>query len=180
MQKSWHAQRIVARHGLLEQRLGAHLITMTRMHRLLAHTAIGKTLNMISNMSSHFYTSGQRTNALKRISKEKNLHLLMLSKLFTVRWTEFSCTIINNLLLSWHVLMIYLDAKKKANATEIGYYKFRSKLENLKVITFLADLLQMYIPGIIRKHKTRDSQSLASRQATVRFKVHWPICVSSV
>lgn len=120
------------------------------------HTIIGKALTQISDISSHFRTSGQRTNALKRISKEKNLRLMTLPKLFTVRWTEFSYTIINNLLLSWHVLMLYLAANKEANATESGYFKFLSKLENLKVTTFLADLLQIYS----RHHKKTQDKSL--------------------
>lgn len=52
--------------------------------------------------------------------------------------------------------MLYLDDNKEANATEMGYYKFLSKLENLKVITFLADLLQIYS----RHHKKTQDKRL--------------------
>lgn len=119
-----------------------------------SHKIIDTILNQISSISSHFHKSGIRVSALMKTATENNLPVLMLPKLFTIRWTEFSHTIINNLLRSWHVLMIYFDANKEADATEMGYFRFLSKIENLRII--IADLLQIYS----RHHKKTQDDKL--------------------
>lgn len=109
-----------------------------------SNAIIENVLNKISSISSYFHKSAIRMSALKKIAAENNLPMLTLPKLFEIRWTEFSHTIINNLLRSWYVLMLYFDVNKETNATDMGYFRFLSKIENLRVITFIADLLQIY------------------------------------
>lgn len=105
---------------------------------------IQKTLAEISSISSHFNQSGMRTAELQTIAKEKGLHLSKLPKLFTIRWTEFSATIVNSMLRSWEALMNYFDKNKSDDSTANGFYLFLSRINNLRVFAFLADLLHIY------------------------------------
>lgn len=107
-----------------------------------AHKIIGCVLNEISSISSYFHKSGLRTNELKQIAADNELHMSSIPKLFTIRWTEYSFAIVNNLLRSWRALMTYFDQTEDAECK--GYFNFLSKIENLQVISFLADLLQIF------------------------------------
>lgn len=119
------------------------------------HTIIGTILSKLSSISTHFHKSAIRTNALKQIATENNLHVTRLPKLFTIRWTEFSFSILNNFLRSWNVLMIYFDSGKETDAVDLGYFRYLSNIENLR-ITFLCDLLQIYS----RYHKKTQDDNL--------------------
>lgn len=89
------------------------------------------------------------------MQQKKNYQLLALPKLYDIRWTEFSHTIVHNLLRSWRALMHYFDANKDTNATEMGFFTFLSQLKNLRLIAFIADLLQIFS----RYHKkTQDNK----------------------
>lgn len=107
-----------------------------------AHRTINTVLKEISSLSSYFHKSGLRTSALKQIAAEKELHLSVLPKLFTIRWTQYSFAIVNSLLRSWRALMTYFDEDEAAESK--GYFKFLSKMENLQMICFLADLLHIF------------------------------------
>lgn len=109
-----------------------------------SHAIINKVLNQISSMSSYFHKSGLKTSELRDIAKERNLDFLLIPKLFTIRWTEYSFTIVDNFLTSWEVFMIYFDSHKDTDPIAMGYLNFFSKIENLRVIAFLADLLQIF------------------------------------
>lgn len=78
----------------------AHRMELVWRDVCQSHKIIETILNKISSISSHFHKSGIRVSALKKTATENNLPVLMLPKLFTIRWTEFSHTIINNLLRS--------------------------------------------------------------------------------
>lgn len=80
------------------------------------------------------FVYGLHASALKKIAADNGLEDLALPKLFTIRWTEFSTTIINSMLRSWRALMMYFDAKKDEDATAKGYFKFLSNVENLQTI----------------------------------------------
>lgn len=121
-----------------------------------SHTIVDKVLNQLSSISSYFHKSGLRSNALKEVAKHHKLNILTLPKLFEIRWTEFSCTLVNNFLQSWQVLMHYFDANKETSAIEMGYFKFLSKIEILKAIAFIADLLHIFS----RHHKTTQDNTL--------------------
>lgn len=108
------------------------------------HSIINNTLNEISSISSYFHQSGLRTNELRLIAAEKKINLTMIPKLFTIRWTEFSATIMNNILQSWSAVMSYFDANKDNDSKANGYFLFLSKIENLRNIAFLADLLHIF------------------------------------
>lgn len=79
----------------------------------------------------------------------------ILPKLFTIRWTQFTFHLLTSLLRSWHALMAYFDSNKDNDCTEMVFFRFLSKIENLRIIAFLADLLQIYS----RYHKkTQDNK----------------------
>lgn len=105
---------------------------------------INKALSELSSISSYFHESAMRTESLKAIAEENNVHLSYLPKLFEIRWTEFSHTIINNILRSWHALVLYFEANKNQDKYASGHLTFLKKAENLRVLAFLADLLQIF------------------------------------
>lgn len=70
--------------------------------------SINTVLDTISSMSSYFHRSGIRMGELRKIATEKNLKLLSIPKLFTIRWTEYSFKILYNLLLSWNMECVSL------------------------------------------------------------------------
>lgn len=104
---------------------------------------VRKSVEMLSSIASYFHESGLRTQELKQIATERGLKLLSIPKIFKIRWTEWTYTTVVNLLKSWNVLMIYFD-KNKNDAKVSGYLTFLSKLENMKLIVFLCDILQIY------------------------------------
>lgn len=116
---------------------------------------VRKTVEVLSSISSYFHESGLRTDELKQIAHERGLKLLSIPKIFKIRWTEWTYTTVVNLLKSWNVLMIYFE-KNERDAKVSGYYTFLLKLENMKLIVFLADILQVYK----RYHKLVQSDNL--------------------
>lgn len=104
---------------------------------------VRKTIEVLSSIASYFHESGLRTEELKQIAKGRELNLLSIPKVFTIRGTEWTYSTIVNLLKSWNVLMIYFE-KHKTNAKVSGYFNFWSKMENMKLIAFLADILQIF------------------------------------
>lgn len=113
-------------------------------------------MNQIGSILSYFHKSGLRMSELKKLAEENKLPVLVIPKLFTIRWTEFSYAMLSSLLRSWRVLMLYFDANKTDDATAFGFFKFLSNLENLQAICFLTDLLQIYS----RHHKKMQDDSL--------------------
>lgn len=99
-------------------------------------------LSIMSSISSHFRESGLRTEELKQIAAENQLKLLSIPKIFKIRWTEWTHKTIENVLKSWNAIMKYCESSENATAT--GFATFLSNFENLKLIAFLADLLQIY------------------------------------
>lgn len=131
-----------------------------------SHVIIENTLKSVSSISSHFHKSGLRTSALKTVAKEHNMNLTVLPKLFTIRWTEFSFDILNSVLRSWHALVTYLDINNDNDSTELGYLRFLTKFENLQVISFLADLLQIY--SRFHKKIQRDKLTIVNLMQSIR------------
>lgn len=101
---------------------------------------IHKMLSVLSSIASHFHYSGLRTAELKQIAVENNLELRSLPKLFEVRWTEFTFDLIAAVLTSWNALILYFIANKK-NAQCSGLLTYLTKYENLRMISFIGDIL---------------------------------------
>lgn len=144
----------------------AHRMELVWGDTCKAHVAINKILNEVSSISSYFHQSGLRTSALKKVAEENNFKFLSLPKLFTIRWTEFSASIIENVLRSWRALVAYFDKNKEDDCVVMGYFKFLSKIDNLRIMSFLGDLLQIYS----RHHKRLqdDKLTIVSLMQSVR------------
>ncbi|KAL4084425.1 hypothetical protein QTP88_028247 [Uroleucon formosanum] len=56
-------------------------------------------VNKLSGISAFFHNSALRTRELQQLSKENNLQLIRIPKFFQVRWTEFSFSLVNAILI---------------------------------------------------------------------------------
>lgn len=137
-------QRIGSALPLLKIWCSAHRIELVWGDVTHSHDVIDTILNKLSSISSYLHKSPMRTRELRKMAAENKLEILSLPKKFTIRWTEFSCTMVNNFLRSWHALVLYFDSCKGLNAIIMGHFKFLTKFENLRAITFFADLLHIY------------------------------------
>lgn len=120
-----------------------------------SHVIISKTLNILSSIASYFNQSGLRMADLQKIADENGIELMSLPKIFEIRWTEFTHTLVHNVLRSWHALVLFFSSKK-TDATCSGFAKFLTKFDNLKTIAFLADILSIFQ----RYHKKVQSNTL--------------------
>jgi hypothetical protein len=107
-------------------------------------------------ISSFFHTSGLRTRELKSLAQENNLSLLRLPKLFEVRWSEFTYELLNSILTSWNVLVLYF--MKSTEKSTIGFKKFLTNYDNLCIIASTADLLFLF--SIYQKKLQSDSLTI--------------------
>lgn len=104
---------------------------------------VEKVLSTLSKISTYFHFSALRSAELKEIAKEKNFTLKQIPKIFTIRWTQFSFTLLRNILFSWEALTTYFERNKKY-AEPAGFLLYLTKLHNLKLISFLADVLYTF------------------------------------
>jgi len=61
---------------------------------------------------------------------------------FQVRWTEFSFSIINSILISWHALVLFMQDSREKEAKR--FLLFLINLNNLRMFSFLADTLLVF------------------------------------
>lgn len=65
-------------------------------------------LDKLIGLSTFFHTSALRSRELDDVASTNNFQLLRLPKLFSVRWTEFSFSLVNSVLTSWRALVLYM------------------------------------------------------------------------
>lgn len=82
----------------------------------------------------------QIQNSCALIAKENDLKVCKLPKIFTIRWSEFSFTLLRNILISWKALVLYFGRYSKDDDC-MGYLRYLTKLENLELIAFVGDVL---------------------------------------
>lgn len=117
---------------------------------------IDKILNTVSSIASYFRSSSLSLNEMKDIATKNGFPLLSLPKLFDIRWTQYTFTAVTNTLHSWRALVAYFQASQQSCAQAAGYLAFISNEQNLKMMAFLADILQIYQ----RYHKKIQSDEL--------------------
>lgn len=108
-----------------------------------SHKIVKRTLESFSSIASYFHLSALRVAELNKIADENKLELFSLPKIFEIRWSQFTHSLLHNLLRSWHALVIYFKINEK-EATASGYAKFLTNLDNLKTAAFLADILSIF------------------------------------
>lgn len=106
-------------------------------------TEVTNALSMLSNMSTYFHYSPLRTSELKKIASDNELKLLAIPKIFEIRWSQFTLTIVRNVLVSWKALVLYFQANTN-NAQCIAYLNYLTNLENMKLLAFLGGTLFCY------------------------------------
>lgn len=104
---------------------------------------VNKVLSVLGNISSHFHKSPHRTTELEQIGEEYGVKVNRLPKLHTVRWCQFSFSLLRSVLISWEALVRYL-MKHPENADAVGFLRYLTTVNNLKLIAFMADVLFVY------------------------------------
>lgn len=103
---------------------------------------IEKVFRILSSVASYFHTSGIRTSALKKIASKHNLTYLVMPKLFEIRWVEYTFQLVKSIINNWHAIILYCD--ENCDAQSNGFRAFLCDINNLRLITFCADLLFTY------------------------------------
>ena len=117
----------------------------------------------LANLVTYFHSSGVRTRELKQLAEENNFQLLHLPSTYEVRWTQFSYTLVNAVLVSWQALASYLRQAQEKSAN--GHFQFITNYSNLKLLTFLADIL--FVFARFQQRLQRDSTTLIDMHEAV-------------
>lgn len=95
----------------------------------------------LGELSSHFHASALRYAQLKEIaSRSQDLQLLTLPKVFEVRWSQFTYSLVHAVLTSWNCIILYLQETKE-NALILN---FLTNFKKLQLIAFVADVLFIF------------------------------------
>lgn len=103
---------------------------------------VGKLFRNLTQISSFLHMSAMRMAELTKVSEERNLKLLHLPKLFEVRWSEFTYSLLNSVLRSWHCLVVYFESSDEAESK--GHLRFLTNHKNFQLMVFVADLLFVF------------------------------------
>ena len=96
----------------------------------------------LGGISSFFHTSGVRTRELNALAAKHGLKCCALPRVFEVRWTEFTSSLINAILTSWRVLVLYFqESKDKATS---GFLMLLTNKCVLELMAFVADVLAVF------------------------------------
>lgn len=97
---------------------------------------------ILKNISAHFNVSAMRSNELDKVSTTNKTNLSKMPRYNEVRWSEYSSNLFHAILVSWNSLVIYFG---HLNDLEDKYYKdYLTNHENLKLITFMADVMSLF------------------------------------
>ncbi|KAL4122559.1 hypothetical protein QTP88_014865 [Uroleucon formosanum] len=113
-------------------------------------------VSKLSGISAFFHNSALRTRELQQLSKENNLQLIRIPKFFQVRWTEFSFSLVNAILISRNALVIYMQNSKEKESN--GFLLLLTNKDNIFLLAFLADVLAIF---------SRYQQTIQSDKITV-------------
>ncbi|KAL5233951.1 hypothetical protein ACI65C_001361 [Semiaphis heraclei] len=113
-------------------------------------------VSKLSGISAFFHNSALRTRELQQLSKENNLQLIRIPKFFQVRWTEFSFSLVNAILISWKALVIYMRNSKEKESN--GFLLLLTNKDTIFLLAFLADVLAIF---------SRYQQTIQSDKITV-------------
>lgn len=101
---------------------------------------VGKVLSTLTSISTYFHFSAFRTAELKNIAKDNAIPVRKLPKLFEVRWSQFTFSLVRNVLLSWKCLVLYFNENRR-DAACAGFHRYLTKWDNLRIIGLLGDIL---------------------------------------
>lgn len=101
-------------------------------------------IHILSKIASYFNTSSMRHEELIAIAKENNFKLYRIPKYFKVRWSQFTFELLETVLISWQAIVTYFSSLKKPGSSEIQYLEYLTNYYNLRIISFMADLLCVF------------------------------------
>lgn len=107
---------------------------------------------------------GLRRPELKRIATEHKIRVLLLPKIFEIRWTEFTFKLVRNTLVSWNALVIYFK-RNENDATCAGYLKYLTNINNLKLIALIGDVL--FVFSRLQKQLQSDKLTIISMKSYI-------------
>ena len=99
-----------------------------------------------SDLATFFHVSGSRSRKLTLLAQEKNLTKLHLPKTFTVRFTQFSLSLLEALLESWPALMTFLSDPTLDDelVQRQGFLAVWTERNTLQLTCFLRDVLFVF------------------------------------
>lgn len=100
-------------------------------------------LSVLSSISTYFHYSAMRSAELKKIASDRHMKLLNIPKIFEIRRNQFTFTFLRNILVSCQVLVIYFQRNIRDRQCE-WFHNFLTKLSNLKLIAFSANVLFVF------------------------------------
>ena len=95
-----------------------------------------------SALPTFFHTSAVHTKALQQIGERNGFVVKCLPSYFEVRWTEFTCRLLFNILSSWKAIVSYLQTSDDSAAK--GHLRNWTDLCKLKTVCLVADLLMVF------------------------------------
>lgn len=125
---------------------------------------VSKVFSILSKISTYFHFSSIRTAELKKIATENNIRLMVMPKIFEIRWSQFTFALLRSVLVSWEALVIYFQ-HNESQADCAVYLNYLTKLENLELIAFLADLLFAF--GRLQKQLQSDELTLITMKSHI-------------
>lgn len=131
-----------------------------------------KTLKVIivKHINCFFHYSSLRTAELKKIASDHSLRVLSIPKISEIRWSQFTFTLLRNVLVSWKALVFYFR-KNETNAQCAGYLDYLTKLDNVKLIAFLTDVL--FVFKRFHKKLQSDQFTLIEMKKFVKKTLRW-------
>lgn len=123
---------------------------------------VGEVAKKLSVLSFSLYGHSRSSAGKHCLNHCVNLRLLILPKIFEIRWSQFTFDLARSVLVSWEALVIYFEENKK-DADCAGYLNFLTKLETVQLIAFLADVL--FVFSRFQKKLQSDDLTLISMKA---------------
>ena len=92
-----------------------------------------------SSISTFFHASAARTTELEELAKEMGLKVRRLPKYFEIRWSEFTSSLIDAILISWRAIINFCQKNDSGPEKEQieGFDKPLSNKDNLLLMCFL-------------------------------------------
>lgn len=90
-----------------------------------------------TSLSTFFHTSALRPREFENIATVNDCKLLRIPKFFQVRWIEFSFSLVNFVLVSWHTLVLFFQTSKEKESKI--FLKCLTNIDNLRLLYFLAE-----------------------------------------
>ena len=103
---------------------------------------ISHLIQTLSGISSFFHTSGVRTRELNALAVKQGLKCCALPRVFEIRWTEFTLSLVNAILTSWHVLVLYF--RESEDKAAHGFLTLLTNKSVLELMAFVADVLAVF------------------------------------